>query len=311
MSLTEFGSVSDLLKAYADFHEIDRNKIHTLFDQIDSRTISSWIKSGQAASRDSLIKASESIQVPVEVLLRLNIGMKTHYDFVTRRYSTCAFDVDFVNKKILQQELFRTVDRNAVKTIDSKSSINTVLVQDRPMYLNQRKIEPIVRYAVKNLASHNLIMFNGLGHYVGHLVCLNMSASSHAKLVEQKIHEMDLRELDMAVSDGTTRRRHLHIYSFFAVNSCHAYHLLQSFVLALVNDQLRGVKSSISWYAATEDSMEVCEKMELNRVYTNPHDEYLLVDSLMPAMFSSRCEDLDWLQGYYNQRAGVGTRRSQ
>ena len=96
-----YKSIGSLLK---DLRASKTKKDMADWINTDVRVYTRWENNKNKIS--DLEHVANITKIPLEVLFRLNNGYPTLYNISTRRYSLCPFDRDYVNKKILHQELF-------------------------------------------------------------------------------------------------------------------------------------------------------------------------------------------------------------
>jgi len=180
------------------------------------RTYSRWEKNESKPIDDNLKDLAERTKVPYEVLFRLNQGYPTLYNIVTRRYAQCPFEKDYVNRKILQEELFDTDEQGYISSISSERDINMVLDSLFPVYLNSDKVSSeVMRHTFKIFPEMNLIIKDPIGFYSGHVICFPLTLEKYEYLRANKTSEAFLTPEDI-IQPPWNEPVALHIFAFFS-----------------------------------------------------------------------------------------------
>lgn len=241
--------------------------------QAPYNTVRRWTKERAHPNDEYLIRLSKTQAMPFELLVRLRSEIPTWYNFVTRRMTYSPFERDFVNRRVIQRELFRTGGRTdtSVKIQYASTSLKTVLLHKRHIYTDKLwASHEVVAQAAELAAPLNLVAYGPKGTYAGHVLTLPIKSGTYLRM-QEGLHESQIttKQLEPLESDGLGA---LHIYSFYACTSHTAYVLLQQMVLELLRrwDRLVARQCYLSRYPVTEDGIELADKLGLVSRSRNP-----------------------------------------
>lgn len=268
---------------------------------ISERTYGRWERGDGGLGRDELLNLARVTRIPVEVLLRLSFGYPTLYNVQTHRYSTCAFDQDFVNEKVLRDRLLSTAWEGHVHSLGPESPYSeTVATFFRPAFPNAlHSSKATIRTAADMAPNLNLIVLDPFEVYSGHVMCFPVRDQAYEDLLSEKLKEADLapEHLEPLSRSGPA---HLHLYGLFATYSTHMYSLLRRFIVNLVLKGSPGdlENTTISMFTASRDGKEVATKLGLRMRYV-AFDIFNQNPTEIPGhFFTARLEELDWFWRY-------------
>ena len=233
---------------------------------VEYNTVRRW-KNGEAQPDDRcLIAITRTQAVPFELLVRLRSRIPTWYDLITRRMAYSPFEKDFVNRRVIQQELFVGGNRSetTLTVRDAQSALETVLRHRRRIYSEKLWASRAVAARAADLAGPvNLVAIESNGTYAGHLLTFPLKAGTYRQM-QDGLHEsrISIDQLEPLESENLGA---LHIYSFYACSSHTAYVLLQQMVLEFLRrwDRLVARNCYLSRYPVTEDGIELADKLGL------------------------------------------------
>jgi transcriptional regulator with XRE-family HTH domain len=268
---------------------------------ISERTYGRWERGDGGFGRNELVNLARVTRIPVEVLLRLSFGYPTLYNVDTHRYSTCAFDHDFVNEKVLRERLLSTNWEGQVQSLGPGSPYaETVATFFRPAFPNAlHSSQATIRAAADMAPNLNLIVLDPFEVYSGHAMCFPLRDKAYEDLASEKLKEADVapEHLEPLSRSGPA---HLHLYGLFATCSTHMYSLLRRFVVNLVLKGSPGdlKDTTLSMFTASRDGKEVATKLGLETRYI-AFDLFNQNPTEIPGhFFAARLEDLDWFWSY-------------
>lgn len=313
-----YHSLGELIDNLTEVARIDRAALASRIG-VSARTLSRWC-GGQTPHVEHLRWFASECLLPFELLLRLANRIPTFANLQTRRFAYSEWDLDFVNKKILQEELFYPQERlSAIEIVEVRGELQHVLNSDREVYKHRRPSFDIFARAVSFAPSFNLIA-RGPHYspdrkkgYSGHLLAFPLQKGACAKLRQRDLdskgryapllHEGDLKLGHLARLDDPEFGG-LHIYSLFAFNSQVAYALLRQLVWELVHrwELLTQRQAYLSQYVVTADSRELAKKLELKHGFDDLPEMVRSGTEVTPAFWEAPVVTLGWLDAYRSKR---------
>jgi transcriptional regulator with XRE-family HTH domain len=296
--LKMYDSLGALLRDYRGVHGI---KQATLAEEIsiERETLSRWERGKTLPGPANLLQLAQRTIFPFELLLRLAHDMPTLYDVTSHRMAYSLFDTDFVNRKLIQQELFESGLDTSIQITDGNTSLLAILQQKSRMYAKHRWVSNTVIERAAQLAPVlNLVAHGYGGTYVGHVLTFPLSANTYREVRSQtrKEREIDARHLLSLQSEDL---RALHIYSFHASSSHVAYALVQRFVIGILKwwEHLVQRGCSITRYPVTEDGIELAKKLGLTHVFLDHAEQLRLKTEIIPQFWEASIggDDLNWI----------------
>lgn len=295
--LTSYSNLGALLSSYRDKFRIKQAALAGEID-VDPKTLSRW-ENQNNLSQENLLRLAKRTLFPFELLVRLAHGIPTLYNITSHRMAYSTFDTDFINRKLLQEELFNAGADDNIEITRASESLDDVLKQKRQIYSKDRWVpNEVLAQASRLAASLNLVARGHHGTYVGHLFTLPLKKAAHNALRTQERHEGDIRSVDLISPDNPDLGT-LHIYSFHASTSHVAYAILQHLVRALMLDweHLVECDCSLTRYPVTEDGLELSIKMGLRQVFPDPREHTRFKTEIIPEFREGRFRsaDLKWI----------------
>jgi hypothetical protein len=264
-SLICYGDLSALLKAHGQEYRVNAKKLADSIG-VQYNTVRRW-RHGEGKPDDRCLLAIAKTQaIPFELLVRLRSGIPTWYNLVTRRMAYSPFEKDFVNRRVIQHELFSEGVRSEMTLTvrHARTLLDTVLKYRRR--ITPESLWPkqaVVAKAAELAAPLNLVAHEPNGTYAGHLLTFPLKGGTY-RLMQTGLHEscVGIDQLEPLESQHLGA---LHIYSFYACNSHAAYVLLQQMVLECLRrwDKLVTCNCHLSRYPVTEDGIELADKLGL------------------------------------------------
>ena len=175
-----------------------------------------------------LVRISEETKIPFEVLFRTLHQYPTLYDPITRRYSLCLFDRDFVNRKIIWQELHKHqgLALDAVKEYNEDDlKLQEPTRVYRLTYTDRYHIKKTLIAASKLLPQWNAFVYDPLKIYSGHLLTIPIGKDVYNNIKNSDLWEIHIKEWD--IESPKSRDSVIFISSFFATNTTYAYYLIK------------------------------------------------------------------------------------
>jgi transcriptional regulator with XRE-family HTH domain len=270
--LKTYSTLGALLSDYRDKFGIKQAALAAEI-AVDTKTLSRW-ENQNNPGQENLLRLAQRTLFPFELLVRLAHGIPTLYNVTSHRMAYSTFDTDFINKKLLREELFdAAADVEITHAIDSLDDV-----------LKQKAV--------------NLVSRGYHGTYVGHLFTLPLKKTAYSAMRARQRHEGDVASADLVSTDSANLGA-LHIYSFHASTSHVAYAILQHLVLALMRDWKHLVERdcSLTRYPVTEDGLELSIKMGLGQVFTDPREHTRFKTEIIPEFREGRfgSEELKWI----------------
>jgi transcriptional regulator with XRE-family HTH domain len=298
--MKRYENISQLLYEYRKFiKRFHQNQMAELLG-VDNRTYCNW-EHNKHLSDNSIMDVAEITKIPFEVLLRLNHGYPTLYNIITRRYSNCPFDSDYVNKKIIREELFNTEEKGKIENLVRNRDIKDIFEFDKSLMnsLVKTEFEDVINKAIEKLPHLNLIIKDPLGYLSGHLICLPMNIEKYYQFEDGEIDENDINENDI-ITPSPEKPQLLHLFSFFAINSTYIYCLIKRIVYYLLTNvpKIHHPDTIISRYSVTNDGNELCRKLGMKILFLDydKHSETKI--DVLPHFFQFRISEIKWLKNY-------------
>jgi transcriptional regulator with XRE-family HTH domain len=298
--LTTYKTLGALLRDYRRTHRIKQARLAKEIE-IDQKTLSRW-EGGSSPGHENLLRLAQHTIFPIELLLRLAYEIPTLYNVKSHRMAYSGFDTDFVNRKLLQKELFVGGPDTTIEVTQARDSLAHVLRRKRQIYTEARWVADKVVGRASELAPPLNLVAHGYGQtYVGHLLVLPVNKSAYQALRSQGRRERQIELADL-VDLHAPDLGALHIYSLHASTSHVAYILLQRMIIALLQswDQLEKKGCYLTRYTVTEDGLELSSKMEMREVFTDVAEHRSARTEVVPEFREARIgsENLSWIHEY-------------
>lgn len=295
--LKRYSNLGTLLSDYRDTLGIKQAVLAAEIN-VDPKTLSRW-ENQNNPGQENLLRLAQRTLFPFELLVRLAHGIPTLYNVTSHRMAYSTFDTDFINKKLLRDELFDAGADIDIEITHASESLADVLKHKRHIYSKKRWVADEVLARASTLAATvNLVARGHHGTYVGHLFTLPLKKTAHHELRTQKRHEGDIASADLITPDSPDLGT-LHIYSFHASTSHVAYAILQHLVRALMLswEHLVECDCSLTRYPVTEDGLELSTKMGLKQVFADPREHTRFKTEIIPEFREARfgSVDLKWI----------------
>ena len=296
----------ELLKDYVQLNKITLNQLAENMDGVQAPYFRRW--SNRGLSEENMKKIVEATHIPFDVIIRLKYKNPTLYDVRTRRFETSVFDRDFVNRKVLREEMPRTETRyedqlNAYGEIGylidregDDANLQEVFTYIKEMYdsrLFPPNWEALVRRAAETLWELNIIYLDPWGYYSGHIVTIPTEMTDLVAVTEEKeiLSLEKIRERPWRAEPII-----LHIFSTFCTHSNYVYFLLRriaKFIHRNINVQING-RSLLSAYPTTDHAKEMVEKFGLTAIGREAYRKHKHAQShVPPRMYAAHLEDID------------------
>lgn len=266
------------------------------------RTYSKWENGSSAPSIEQIIQISEATRIPAELIGHVALGQQALYDVRSGRYSLCHFDTDFVNRKIIWEELTTSSDMGTTRALTEDLLETALFPRSVGTYAGTTSHKKVgTRRAILAAAGHvpglNFVVCGDDGLVRGHLITLPISQKrlealrSSPHLREEDLTVEDIASLDIARLDVT-----LLITSVFAVSQTYAYILVKNVfynLLRSVDDGTLNRHAAVCLYPKTHDERELAVKLNFNRIKEGSkedQDRYQM--SFRPAYYATTVGDL-------------------
>jgi len=294
MPLETYSSLGALLKGLRRFHGMTQAEAAEKME-VPSRTWRRW-EGGALVNQDHRRMLAESHLIPLEVVERLSSGMTVLFNLRTRRFAYNTFETDFINKKIVREELHDDASLSRISAISEDRDIPLIHDYDALIYPTENALKASIITSAQNAVPElNFVINDNLGLYAGHVVCLPLSDDVHEGLRSGDLEEGDLSTWDVAPKRPWKDPPCLHFYSIYAACSGFAYTLLkglQNGIRTLVVEGQISKNSVVSGYAVTDDGIELCQKIGLSLVFESPEEQEKLGTEKVPSFYQGTVGDV-------------------
>jgi DNA-binding XRE family transcriptional regulator len=293
-----YKSVGDLLKDYRNWRQW---KQHAMAEQlgVDVRTYRKW--EGNQDSPEDVLAVATRTSVPLEVLVRLSHQYPTLYSIRTRRYALCPFDRDFVNRKVLREQLFDTEEEGDVTTLTDERDMAEILRLDEEIIPYGIKITgKTIEAATEVLPEVNILAKDPDGLIGGYVICLPLRIRKYRELRFDPLNEEKIGFKDIVQTLSNNKPICLHLYRFFATSPTNAYYLIKRLVVALLlyAPSKIPLSSVLSKYSMTKDGIELCKKLGMSRAKVDYGATKKYKTETVPKFYEARISELRWLDNY-------------
>ncbi len=268
---------------------------------VPPKTYGRWERNESRASPGHLERLSSILRLPFEVVLRLNHGFPTLYHTGSHRFQTCTFDRDFVNQKVLREQLFDGSEEGRIEPVGHGDNLGLILADRRLVFPRRLFVaQSVLSRAIDLLPELNFIVRDPKGHYAGHILSIPLAKPSVDALLAQRIQESDIKLDDLF--PGSDPLPAVHFYSLFATCSTYAYTLIRRLVTVLVRDSRFKDESIVSTYVTTLDGWEWASKTfgEPPRFIDEDPGRVRHTET-PPRLYASTLKELTWIEGYRHQ----------
>jgi transcriptional regulator with XRE-family HTH domain len=154
--LKTYTDLGALLHDYRRTHKIKQTNLADDID-IDPKTLSRWER-GSSPAQEKLVQLAQRTLLPIELLLRLAYEIPTLYNVTSHRMAYSRFDTDFVNKRLLKDELFDGGLDSSIEITHARESLPEVLKQKRQIYKKDRwTADKVIERSAELAPAFNLV----------------------------------------------------------------------------------------------------------------------------------------------------------
>lgn len=277
--------------------------------------LSRWLNEEYAKRVDTTLKdIAQFTQIPYEVLVNVRCGLPVLYDIKTRRYSFNPYDSNFVNQKIIQDNLIKGTNSNYLHPYrNSVVSIN----EDRHLDDIERWLQSIVKSvyaqppfgaikkAIEEWPDLNLIVRNCIEQQCGHIILFPISMDTYEQLRTWKIREYELKN-EHVISARSFPKEPVcfYLYSLFGVHAVYIYTLLLK-VINFAAGRIHDVRLGPEWKqhkiarcVTTEKGIELCFKLGMKALPDRDRrDEVEYRTQIPPRFWEETLGDMGKIEG--------------
>lgn len=270
---------------------------------INPRTYRQWKAGKDDVKIGSLKLIAQNLQIPFEVLIRLQHGYPTYYNEFNHRYSINPFSKGFINSKILKQQLYETSFRGNIFKMSKNEDFEDVIDSPFPDYIKKASVDG--QNLKKNILKNNnycYIIRDQFGYYNGHVLCFPVINEFLDKIRTGEIKENNLVS-KYIIDEVTEEPITIYLYSFHATTSVYAYCLLKKFFEKInqnIDRKIINEDSVIARHTGTRDGFEFCHKMGMD-VYPDEEAFDKTMHEIEPALFIKKISEMTWLREYADQ----------
>jgi hypothetical protein len=276
--MIRYESIGQLLNDYQILYSYSQVQMSELLN-VDERTFRRWKKNENIITDGNIKDIAEKTGISFEVLFRLNHDYPTLYDMETNRYTQCFFNKEYVNKKIIQNELFNSNEEGKIIKIRNKKNINHIFRFNFPKtHYDINKAKYLIEYTSEILPELNLIINDPIGFYSGHVICFPLSLNTFEKMLTKSIKEFEITK-DLLLVPPWKEPLCLHFFSFYATCSTYVYCLIKRLIYYLHLNYPKNIdpETILSKYSISKDGIELCKKLDFEVQYHDHEDTMLKV----------------------------------
>ena len=310
-ALRRYRNLGQLLKAYREYRDMDQSQFGAAVG-VEAKAVSRWEMGSNVPSDETLESLARAHHFPYSLLLELRAGLRAWYDVRTNRMATSPFDRDFVNKKIIEEDLFLDGTQLAadVSPAEVNRDLEALLEIETRLFFPPVHARSLFHTAIARAQAVNLVLHTrqdlvsrdkGLLHE-GHLLCFPIDNDSFKRISTDPSSEIEMAPTEVC-SFLDDKVAALHIYALYATTSTHAYALLRHFVDQLMApwETLTKRGLTLSWYAVTPEERECASKMGLN-MQPRRGQQGISRDGFEPRFYSAPLASLAWIANYRRRR---------
>lgn len=294
-----YNSIGEILKEFRNYTSQKQFELCQMLS-IPDRTYRRWENNENLLKGENIRLLSVKLKIPFEVLLRLNHGYETYYDIRTRQFKRNEIDVNLSNL-ILSPEAYSLKNENdRLKPISNDLEIDKILEYDHHIYPTSNPIsKKIIARSSVLLPELNLIVYDSIGNYIGHLVCIPIKNVIYRKIKEQILEEGDLRIDDLISNTDSADSFTFYVYSFYAASANYALVLFRRIISFLKKINRNNNSTFLAAYAVTEDGIQLCKKLGMKIIFENIKEKQELNIDRIPCLYETDIKNLISLVNKY------------